>query len=179
MNLDTIRDLYRHMEWSDALVWRATLASAASREDQRINQLFHHLHLVQHAYLGACRGQAMKAQFPTFEAVQPLMLWGRGYYPEIQGYLASLTNAELSRPFQIPWTEIVTKELGRAPEPITLGEFMMQVPLHSLYHRGQINTRLREVGAEPPTVDYIVWRWLGKPSPDWIEFEESHDQEQG
>lgn len=170
MNLATITDLYGHMQWSDAAVWRATLARASACEDAWVNQLFHHLHLVQHAYLRAVRHEPMEA-WPTFADAQSLMLWGRSYYPHIQSWLESLGDDELSKPFQIPWMEIVTKELGRPPESVTLGELMMQVPLHSLYHRGQINRRLREVGAEPPTVDYIVWRWLGKPSPEWPEIE--------
>ena len=44
---------------------------------------------------------------------------------------------------------------------------MLQIPLHSLYHRGQVNARLREVGGEPPTVDYIAWMWLGRPAAEW------------
>jgi len=44
---------------------------------------------------------------------------------------------------------------------------MLQVPLHSQYHRGQINARLRAVGGEPPRVDYIVWVWLGRPGAHW------------
>ncbi|HXI26447.1 MAG TPA: DinB family protein [Pyrinomonadaceae bacterium] len=169
MNLATITDLYRHMQWSDALVWRVTFACASAREDARVNELFYHLHLVQHAYLRGFRHEPMQAAWPTFADAPSLMLWGRSYYPEIQHYLESLSEEALANPFETPWVEIVTRELGRPPAEVTLGELMMQAPLHSLYHRGQINTRLREVGAEPPNVDYIVWCWLGKPSPEWIE----------
>lgn len=35
------------------------------------------------------------------------------------------------------------------------------------YHRGQVNTWLRELGLEPPLVDFIAWVWFGKPAPDW------------
>lgn len=48
-----------------------------------------------------------------------------------------------------------------------LGETMIQVAMHSQYHRGQINTRLRELGAEPPLVDYIAWIWFGRPDAAW------------
>jgi uncharacterized damage-inducible protein DinB len=36
-----------------------------------------------------------------------------------------------------------------------------------MYHRGQVNTRIREVGGEPAAVDFINWIWLGKPDPEW------------
>jgi uncharacterized damage-inducible protein DinB len=44
---------------------------------------------------------------------------------------------------------------------------MIQVATHSTYHRGQVNARLREVGGEPPLVDYIAWIWFGRPAPEW------------
>ena len=40
---------------------------------------------------------------------------------------------------------------------------------HSTYHRGQINTRFRELGGEPAMVDFIAWVWLGKPKSEWGE----------
>ena len=48
-----------------------------------------------------------------------------------------------------------------------IAESMLQVALHSQYHRGQINARLRALGGEPPRVDYIIWLWLGRPPADW------------
>jgi uncharacterized damage-inducible protein DinB len=35
---------------------------------------------------------------------------------------------------------------------------LLQAVLHSQHHRGQIATRLRDLGGCPPTVDYIVWK---------------------
>ena len=44
---------------------------------------------------------------------------------------------------------------------------LLQVPMHSTYHRGQVNARLRELGAEPPLTDYIAWIWIGRPRAEW------------
>ena len=46
---------------------------------------------------------------------------------------------------------------------------VLQVVLHTTYHRGQINLRLRELGVEPPLTEYFVWTWRGKPAADWPE----------
>jgi len=51
MNLQTITDLYRHIEWADAGVWAAVLASANGPVATKLRQYFNHLHLVQHAFL--------------------------------------------------------------------------------------------------------------------------------
>src|SRR5262249_11296056 len=98
---------------------------------------------------------------------QSLCLWGRSYYGEASAHLAALSDEEVSQQMPVPWADMVEKRIGRAPEMSTIGETALQVALHSLYHRGQVNARLREVGGEPPLVDYIAWIWLGRPAPVW------------
>jgi uncharacterized damage-inducible protein DinB len=166
MNLIELLDLYRHMEWADASVWRAVFGSENAPNDQKLRDYFYHLHLVQRAFLDAWRNQ-FALSFPTFEDAISVRDWGRSYYDEIFAHLEGLSDEEIAEPMQMPWAEFVTKQLGRAPASITLSQTMLQVPLHSLYHRGQVNARLREVGGEPPTVDYIVWLWLEKPAASW------------
>ena len=81
--------------------------------------------------------------------------------------MGAFSDQKLSEPMPLPWAAIVGDLFGRAPEMPTLGETALQVALHSTYHRGQINARLREVGGEPPLVDYIVWVFLGRPVAVW------------
>jgi len=50
---------------------------------------------------------------------------------------------------------------------VTLVETMLQIPSHSTHHRGQIATRLREIGGEPPITDFIMWAFTGKPAASW------------
>lgn len=167
MNLADLNDLYRHMEWADANVWRAVLVSEDAGTDQKLRELFYHLHLVQRAFLRAWRGEPRDTPYPTFDEANSLMLWGRSYYPELIAHFAELTDEEILKPMQLPWGDIVERELGRKPESISIGETMLQIPLHSQNHRGQVNARLRAVGGEPPRVDYIVWAWIGRPAADW------------
>jgi uncharacterized damage-inducible protein DinB len=166
MNLSELRDLYRHMEWADAAVWQAVFRSENAVTDQKLNDYFYHLHLVQRAFLNEWRNESA-APFPTFEDATSVREWGRSYYDEIFVHLERLRDEEIAKPMQLPWAEYVEKQIGRVPASITIGETMLQVPLHSLYHRGQINARLRELSGEPPTVDYIIWIWLEKPAASW------------
>jgi uncharacterized damage-inducible protein DinB len=166
MNLSELRDLYRHMEWADASVWQAVFRSENAVGDQKLKDYFYHLHLVQRAFLNAWRNESA-ASLPTFEDATSVREWGRSYYDEIFVHLEGLSDEEIAKPMQLPWAEYVEKQIGRVPASITIGETMLQVPLHSLYHRGQINARLREVSGEPPTVDYIIWIWLEKPAASW------------
>ena len=46
---------------------------------------------------------------------------------------------------------------------------ILHVAMHSGHHRGQINKRLREIGGEPQTIDFVAWAWIGKPEANWEE----------
>jgi uncharacterized damage-inducible protein DinB len=167
MNTNTINDLYRHMEWADAAVWKAVLASDNGQTDAKLREYLYHLHMVQRAFLRLWRGESPQTPYPTFDTAQSLMGWGRSYYGEIYDHLSTFSDEKLSEPMPLPWASMIEERLGRAPESSTLGETALQVPFHSLYHRGQINARLKIVGGEPPLVDYIAWIWYGRPAPDW------------
>ena len=167
LNMKALTDLYRHMEWADAAVWTAVLASEGGREDAKLRGYLHHLHVVQRAFLRAWRGEPRETPYPTFDDAPSLMEWARTYYSEALAHLGALSDEQASEPMPVPWATMVERILGRAPDVTTVGETVLQVALHTLYHRGQVNARLREVGGEPPLVDYIAWVWLGRPAPSW------------
>jgi uncharacterized damage-inducible protein DinB len=81
--------------------------------------------------------------------------------------LAPLHEEDVARVLNVPWAAMVEQRIGRPPGSTTMADTMLQVVLHSTYHRGQVNARLREIGGTPPLVDYIAWIWLGRPQPDW------------
>jgi uncharacterized damage-inducible protein DinB len=167
INKNTLIDLYQHMEWADAAVWASVLVSEAAQTDARLQKYLYHLHVTQRAFLRAWRNEPREDPYPTFNDARSLMLWARGYYSAAFAYLGGPSDEKLSEPMPVPWAAMVERRLGRAPGTTTLGETALQVAMHSLYHIGQINTRLREIGGEPPLVDYIAWVWLGRPSPEW------------
>lgn len=167
--IDTITAMFEHMVWADATVWTAVLASPEGREDAKLRGYLHHLHLVQWAFLRVWRDEARDAPFPEFDSTAPMMEWAKSYYPEARSEIDGWTDGHLATPQKLPWASMVEKQIGRPPSASVVGELAMQVPMHSQYHRGQVNARLREVGGEPPLVDYIAWVWLGKPEAAWPE----------
>ena len=46
--LDRIRQLYRHMEWADAEIWRCVIQSPECQQDDQTRTRLHHLHMVHH-----------------------------------------------------------------------------------------------------------------------------------
>jgi uncharacterized damage-inducible protein DinB len=164
--LELLRGLFRHMEWADALVWRAVFGASSATDDSVIRQRLHHLHLVQRAFFQIWRGQPM--DFKATEAFSPdqLAKWGHEYHREVAGFLDSLTPASLDTEVHLPWAAHFAPKDSSVHNP-SMGETLVQVTAHSTYHRGQVNARLREVGVEPPLTDFIAWIWYGKPAPAW------------
>ena len=167
VNIATIQDLFQHMQWADATVWKAIMAFQTAMQDARLQELLHHLHIVQRAFLKAWRGESLEGGFPKFSDAESLRNWGNAYYAEANSHLSALTEQALNQPLSLPWAAMIEKQFGRTPESTTLGETALQVALHTTYHRGQVNARLRELGCEPPLVDYIAWLWQGRPAAEW------------
>ncbi|MDQ3806019.1 MAG: DinB family protein [Acidobacteriota bacterium] len=167
MNVNALTDLYRHMEWADAAVWGSVLASEEGRADAKLREYLYHLHMVQRAFLRVWRGEPRDAPYPKFDDAASLLGWGRTYYEEARAHLGTLSDEGLAGPMPVPWASMVERRLGRPPETTSLGETALQVALHTTYHRGQLNARLRQLGVEPPLTDYIAWVWQGRPAPAW------------
>jgi uncharacterized damage-inducible protein DinB len=164
-SLESLHDLFRHMEWADAQVWNATAPLAVSPFDERLRELLLHIHVVQRAFLHVWTGE--RVAFPEaqeFPTPASLRAWAEPYYRDLDRFLDTLDGVRLSEPITMPWVKHFEQRLGRGLEAPTLSETMFQVTSHSTYHRAQVNTRLRELGAAPPLVDYIAWVWFGRPA---------------
>ena len=165
MDLTDCRGLLGHAEWAESLVWQSVLA--LKQEDAELQAKLHHLHMVQWAYLHIWRGEAVKPREPgTFATPLALCAWAREYYLELPAYLAGRSDADLGREVRLPWADRLVQRFGRA-RPATWAESVVQVAMHSGYHRGQVARRLREPGAEPPLTDFIAWVWMDRPAADW------------
>lgn len=167
MDLADCRALLSHAEWADALVWKAAVSSG--QEDDDLRSRLHHLHLVQWTYLHIWRAEQVRArELSTFPTLAGIRGWAREYYRELPSWLGALSAADLGREVRFPWADRLVQRVGRA-QPATLAESVLQVALHSAYHRGQVARRLRELAVEPPLSDYIAWVWLDRPEADWGE----------
>ena len=94
-----------------------------------------------------------------FASIADLRAFARGSHERIIGCRDGVSDARLADAIEIPrWFGF------KEPLTITVGEALTQMAMHSQWHRGQNATRLRELGAQPPTVDLITWYWKGRPS---------------
>lgn len=87
------------------------------------------------------------AEFPTASSVQTR--WTE-VEAGVTALLDKLSDADLER--------IVTGQYTSGiPFLIPLGDLLLHASNHSTYHRGQVTTLLRQLGATPPAVDLTVF----------------------
>lgn len=167
MNRREFRDLLTHMEWADAQSWRAVRSLPAAQSDERLKWLTHHIHLVQSIYLQAWRGDPFQlTELSTYADLAAIETWARPFYPLAAAFAEAVDESMLRRPLEFPWSAMIAEKFGKVL-PATLSESAWQVFSHTTYHRGQLAVRIRELGGEPPLVDFLYWVWAGKPEPEW------------
>jgi uncharacterized damage-inducible protein DinB len=168
MSAPHLTQLARHMAWADASVWKAVLALPADANDAKIGDTLHHMHLVQHIFLQSwIRAPFKVRERGEFASIADLAAWAREAHGGTLSFLEGATADQLDSEFRVPWA-VHFEQRSKQPAGVhTLAESVLQTILHTQHHRGQVCTRLREVGAEPPTIDFIVWLWAGRPAADW------------
>lgn len=168
ITLTLARDLFRHMQWADAEVWRALMATPNATSDEKLMKIVRHLHFVQRSfYLMWTRTEIKPEELHAQRDPETLREWARTYYPEADAFIAQTDADSLNDIVLMPWLPHFAEQLGRPLQAPTLADTLVQLPAHSTYHRGQANARLREIGGDPPLVDYIAWVWFGRPEAGW------------
>ncbi len=160
-----MRELTRHMAWADAMVWNAVVAAPQAGSDAKIADTWHHIHQVQHLFLQAWRRETFvvreRGEFPTLDDIAH---WGLQARRGVLEFVDAVTADELAQELRMPWAAYFEEHAKQPAGAHSLGESVLQVVLHTQHHRGQLCSRLREVGVIPPTVDFIVWLWSGRPA---------------
>jgi uncharacterized damage-inducible protein DinB len=160
-------ELYHHMASADAAVWKAVLAHRPAHGDRALRSLLHHVHLVQRVFLAVWREEVFDPRQGEELALPELARWAEEGHAGLLAEVANADGARLEGLAKVPWTAEVAGRLGFEPGATTVGETMLQVALHTAHHRGQVCARLRELGGEPPMIDYIAWLWRRRPAADW------------
>src|SRR5215472_4855360 len=158
---NSLHDLYRHQAWADAEHWRAIAAFDMARNDNVIRKRLHHIHLVQYAFQWSVGDRSAPPRITTPDiSFEDLCQYARAFHAGVEPYFETLTDERLSSLIQMQWFQ-------DPPLSISVAEALTQCVMHSQHHRGQNASRLRELGGEPPNVDYVVWLWKGRPAPAW------------
>jgi uncharacterized damage-inducible protein DinB len=160
MRLDHLRELYRYNDWATAQVLtrlrtvppevfvRDLGSSFASLRDT-----FAHLVMAEWIWLERWHGHNPTAP-PPWATSPDLAVLEAALQDVAQrrvAYLATLAEASLDAVLHFHL-------LSGSPEHHVLYDLLVHVVNHSTYHRGQLITLLRQVGAEGVATDLIVFK---------------------
>ena len=163
---ELLRQLYAHMEWADAGVWSEVLRTAAAEDDQWLRDKLFHLHDTQQAFLSLWT--ARPRQTPEdVRSLAAICEWARPYYASARRFLDATSAEALAGPVSDAFGDRMKVHFGDPRGNVTLGTTAFHVAAHTTHHRGQVKTRLRELGGAPPLVDHVIWVWSGSPVAEW------------
>ncbi len=150
MDIETLRDLFRHQEWADNLILAAVRSHPGAAADADLRTRLHHIAGVQRGFLALAlrRPFDVASEMRIPDSLEELERRFEEAHADAAALLARLDDAGLAAPMEMPWIPDVRLQVGQG---------LLQAVMHSQHHRGQSAMRLRELGATPPTVDYILW----------------------
>ncbi|MCY4024828.1 MAG: damage-inducible protein DinB [Acidobacteria bacterium] len=163
---ELLRQLCAHMEWADAKVWSAILAAEEARDDARLRDKLRHLHETQQQYLGMWTGRPPRSA-ESADSLAAVHEWAQPFYAAARSFVDATGAEAMAGTVSGVFAERMQHYLGPPQGTVTLADTVVQVVTHTTHHRGQVMTRLREIGGEPPLVDYVIWLWSGKPAAAW------------
>lgn len=157
--LPLLSELFEHQAWADATMLAAVRACPAACDDEKLRHALHHMITVQRAFLALFVKWPldMAAELKPPASLDALAARFRETHPAEVAFVKDLDDAALARVIEPPWLPGVK---------LTVAQGMMQILMHSQWHRGQCASRLRAAGGQPPTVDFILWL-KDRPAPAW------------
>jgi uncharacterized damage-inducible protein DinB len=159
MNTEEFRLLYEYNAWAS----HRTLDACAALTDEQFTRDLHssfpsvrdtlvHLFLVEWIWLERWHGRS-PAGYPS-AADYPNLASVRRRWEEIErdltDYIASLTAEDISR-------VIHHKTMKGDPQSAPHWQMLQHVVNHQTYHRGQVTTMLRQLGAKAISTDMIFF----------------------
>lgn len=146
--------MLRHMQWADRKTFSAIRSLPKPSPD--LLRLLAHLAQTEHLYLSRIRGEDPFPQdfWPDLSLVEAEDV-AKEAATGLITVLSGVDQAGLMG-------EVSYRNSSGAPYNTPLAHLFTHIALHGSYHRGQISSRVREEGAEPPVTDFI---WFVRSQP--------------
>ncbi|MBI3403481.1 MAG: DinB family protein [Acidobacteria bacterium] len=158
--LALFRDLFEHQAYADAAMLNAIRRHEAAARDEPLRTLLHHTLLAHRFWLHLSQGLPFvpEDESKVPESLDTIATRYRDTQARERQWLAEIQDSDLNRLLESPFFE------GKR---YTVRDGLLQVCLHSQGHRSQCASKLRALGGEPPSLDYVLWIKDGRPAPAW------------
>jgi uncharacterized damage-inducible protein DinB len=157
--LEMLKDLFLHKEYANASLIKAIRRHEPAAQDPELRKLLHHIILANRYWLFLILGLPFAVEEESLlpESLGAITALYRETHMQEGQWIAQLQEDDLARMLETPFIPGLHCSVAQA---------IMQVCLHSQGHRAQCASRIRSLGGEPPTLDFILWL-KERPTPDW------------
>jgi uncharacterized damage-inducible protein DinB len=157
MNVDYFRRLFSYTDWANGKFLETVRGLTEEQLTRHIPSSFPtirdtlaHMAFAEWLWLRRWKGEnpSSRPDWTKEPSLDVIETHFREVAEERSQHLAALTDDDVSRDF--PY-----RNMAGEPYTAMLGEQMTHVVNHGTYHRGQLTTMLRQVGATPPSTDLV------------------------
>jgi uncharacterized damage-inducible protein DinB len=157
--LETINLLFGYTKWADARMFEAVskLSPEQWTKDlgsslKSVRDTAVHIVSAQGIWISRWKGESPKAMWSAAEFPTPASI--REKWEPLAADLAAFVQAQTEESVAKP---VHYKNLKGDPMSYPLGHLMLHMANHSTYHRGQVTTLIRQLGAQPLSSDLVVY----------------------
>jgi uncharacterized damage-inducible protein DinB len=159
MDTKTVRLLWDYTRWADARMFEAVsrippdeYVKDLGNSHKSLRDTMVHLVSAQWIWLSRWKGTSPRAMwasgdYPTLASLRER--WA-SLHEEAEAFLGAQAEAAFAR-------EVVYQNLKGDTLKVPLGPLFLHMANHSTYHRGQVTTLLRQLGAQPVSTDLALF----------------------
>jgi uncharacterized damage-inducible protein DinB len=158
MNTTMIRALYDYTRWADDRALGAAekltpeqFTKALGSSFGSVRDTLVHFVSAEWIWLSRWNGTSPAAMWTAAEFPDAASV--RARWSEVQRDLASFVERQNPESLQ---SVCRYQNLKGQPMAFPLWQLMMHMPNHATYHRGQVTTLLRQLGAQPVSTDFVL-----------------------
>ena len=157
--LETIRLLFDYTRWADTRMfdavsklspeqWTKDLGSSLKSARDTVV----HVVSAQWIWISRWKGEVPKGMWTAADYPTPASIREKSeaLAKDLAAFVAEQTEESLAKP-------LAYKNLKGDSFSYPLGQLMLHTVNHSTYHRGQVTTLIRQLGAQPLTSDLVVY----------------------
>ena len=157
--LETIRLLYDYTKWADGRMFEAVSKLSPEQWTKDLGSSLKsardtvvHVVSAQWIWISRWKGETPKGMWTAAEFPTPASI--REKWEPLAADLAAFVREQTAESVAKPLTY---KNLKGESLTYPLGQLMLHTANHSTYHRGQVTTLIRQLGAQPLSSDLVVY----------------------
>jgi uncharacterized damage-inducible protein DinB len=157
--LAMLQDLVQHNGFANASLLKAIREHETAAQDLELRKLLHHIIVANRFWLllGLGLPFAVEEESRIPQSLEEIAALYRKTHAQELEWILRARESDLERILETPFIP---------GHRCSFAQALMQICMHSHGHRAQCAARLRLLGGQPPSLDFVLWL-KERPAPAW------------